>query len=275
MPVPAEVASTACASCRVARLCWCLSALAVHSTAQTHAAAPAEPQFEVVALKHVGNIKVGESVFAGSIGHQEFREERPLNYRGVRLSGEAILNRILRYAYSPLLNPYYFESPFWMEQEVYQIEAIAPVGTTNETARAMLRTALADRLGLQCKLVDREKRICNLLRGSGEPKLVPSTEVDSNTVSYQRGVFRRKSATLADLASFLTFFTGTPVFDKTGITGSYQFDEDWSHATTGRPGDDPNVGFAVAKKLGLKLEAGKQMQKTLVVERASVEPTPN
>jgi uncharacterized protein (TIGR03435 family) len=139
----------------------------------------------------------------------------------------------------------------------------------------MLRTALADRLGLQCKLVDREKRICNLLRGSGEPKLIPSTEVDSNTVSYQRGVFRRKSATLADLASFLTFFTGTPVFDKTGITGSYQFDEDWSHAITGRPGDDPNVGFGVAKKLGLKLEAGKQMQKTLVVERASVEPTPN
>ena len=187
MPVPAEVASTACASCRVAMLCWCLFALAVHSTAQTHAAAPAEPQFEVVSLKHVGNIKVGESVSAGSIGHQEFREERPLNYRGVRLSGEAILNRILRYAYSPLLNPYYFESPFWMEQEVYQIEAIAPVGTTNERARAMLRTALADRLGLQCKLVDREKRICNLLRGSGEPKLIPSTEVDSNTVSLSTG----------------------------------------------------------------------------------------
>jgi uncharacterized protein (TIGR03435 family) len=266
---------TARASCEAAMLCWCVSVLAMHGAAQTHPATPTEPHFEVVSLKHVGNIKVGEPTFVGSIGHQTFREERPLNYRGVRLSGEVILDGIVRYAYSPLLSPYYYESPDWMGQEVYQVEGIAPVGTTNETARAMLRTALVERLGLQCKLVDREKRICNLLRGSGEPKLAPSTEVDSDKVSHQRGVFKRKSASLAELANFLAFFTGTPVFDKTGITGNYQFDEDWSHATTGRPGDDPNVGFAVAKKLGLKLEAGKQMQKTLVVGRANVEPTPN
>ena len=178
---------TARASCEAAMLCWCVSVLAMHGAAQTHPATPTEPHFEVVSLKHVGNIKVGEPTFVGSIGHQTFREERPLNYRGVRLSGEVILDGIVRYAYSPLLSPYYYESPDWMGQEVYQVEGIAPVGTTNETARAMLRTALVERLGLQCKLVDREKRICNLLRGSGEPKLIPSTEVDSNTVSLSTG----------------------------------------------------------------------------------------
>ncbi len=159
-----------------------------------------------------------------------------------------------------------------MDSEFYRIEAIAPVGTTEETARAMLRTALVERLGLHWKLVDREKSILNLLRGSGDLKLIPSTEAETDTVFHQVGVFKRKSASLTDLAVFLSLLTRTQVFDKTGITGRYKFDEDWSQEITGSWGADPNIAFSVVKKLGLKLEAGKQMQKTLVIERANKEP---
>jgi uncharacterized protein (TIGR03435 family) len=254
-----------------------LVALAAHSTAQTHAAAPAEPAFEVASLKHVGNVMDGAVVTdLGGGKHQvNFRERRPVKYTGVRLLGEDSLDRILRYAFSPLLTPYHCESLAWMEDEFYQIEAIAPVGTTIETAGAMLRTVLVQRLGLRWKMVDRERSILNLLRGNGDLKLVPSTEAETDTEFHQVGVFKRKSGSLADLAGFLSMLAGAHVFDKTGITERYKFDEDWSHEITGPWGTDPNIAFAVVKKLGLKLEAGKQMQKTLVIERANKEPTPN
>jgi uncharacterized protein (TIGR03435 family) len=268
---------TARASCGIAMLSWCLFALAVHGAAQTHAAAPPEPKFEVVSLKHVGNFRDGavDTDLGGGLHQTKFREGRPLKYTGVRLSGATALYTIVRFAYSPLLHPFYWEEPSWMDEEFYQIEAIAPAGTTIVTARAMLRTVLVERLGFRWKLVDREKSILNLLRGNGDLKLVPSAEAETDTEFHQVAVFKRKSGSLADLAGFLSMLTGAQVFDKTGITERYKFDEDWSHEITGPWGTDPNIAFAVVKKLGLKLEAGKQMQKTLVIERANKEPTPN
>ena len=196
-------------------------------------------------------------------------------YTGTKLSGEVPLSAILRFAFSSLVNPYYCEAPQWMNEEWYAIDAIAPSGTTEDAARAMLQIALADRLGLQFHLADREKKILVLLRGNSALKLLPSTEPEPNPGLHQVGVFKNKSASLADFAGFLSWMTGSQVVDRTGIPGRFNFDIDWSQKIEGPPGSDPSVAYAGAQKLGLKLEASKDLQKTLVIDRANQEPTPN
>lgn len=181
---------------------------------------------------------------------------------------------MVRYAFIPLATPFYLETPDWMESEFYQLEAIAPAGTPNEAARAMLRIVLAERLGLKYKFVEKEKPTLTLLRGSGAPKLTAAAVAKPDPGPGNFATFKRKSALMEDFASFLGSLAGVSVIDKTGIIGNYQFDEDW-HTEMGRPEANPAIAVAIAKKFGLKMQTGKEMRKILVVERANQEPTPN
>lgn len=239
--------------------------------AQTGASAPQQPRFDVISFKHVGNV-TEFGWWEGAVHHG--REWKPLNYRGVRLSGELPLISMVRYAYS-LAGAGYCEAPDWMGTEWYRVEAIAPTGTTQERARLMLQAALAQRLALQYHLIDKQRRILALLRGAGDLKLIPSVEQEPNPGRSQLGVFRNRSASLSEFASFLAWVAGTPVVDRTGITGSFRFDIDWS-AQVGNPRDGaPSVAIQGVKKFGLRLEAGKEEHQWMVIDRASKEPTPN
>ncbi len=80
---------------------------------------------------------------------------------------------------------------------------------------------------------------------------------------------------LAEFAGFLGAITGTPVVDKTGITGRYKFDVDWSGEVQDPRDANPSTAIAGVKRFGLKLEAGKEVRKTMVVDRANKEPTAN
>ena len=99
------------------------------------AAAAQAQKFDVVSFKHVGNYRDGGRV-EGAMHYG--RPWRAPQYTGTRLSGEVPLDVILRFAFSPLVNPYYREAPQWMNEEWHAIDARAPVGTTEDNARAML-----------------------------------------------------------------------------------------------------------------------------------------
>jgi uncharacterized protein (TIGR03435 family) len=94
------------------------------------------------------------------------------------------------------------------------------------------------------------------------------------------GVFQKKSATMADLAGFLSGLMDREVFDKTGIAGRYRFDIDWQKkiqdtmAEHGRRGD-PVIVFAGVQRLGLKLEPGKEPLKVMIIDHVNKEPTAN
>ena len=91
-------------------------------------------------------------------------------------------------------------------------------------------------------------------------------------------MLRVKAADLPGLARFLSSVAGRDVVDRTGIQGKYEFDLDWSRELQ-EPGGSQANGFGAAaggvKALGLKLEAGKESRKILVVDRANKAPTPN
>ena len=257
---------TATAACAMA-------VLSLSLLAQTQKA----PAFEVVSLKHTGNMWDGGRIEGGK---HYTRPIRSLQYKGVRLSGELPLSGIFWVAFSPLVKPWHFEGPDWVNEEYFQVEAIALAGTTLDGARAMLRTALEERLGLKYHLVDRDTAIYALLRGTGELKLAPATEPEPNPGAMQMGAFKKKSASLAGFAEFLSSLMDREVVDKTGLTEQYKFDVDWTKeigATMGEFGrhGDPTIVLTGIKRLGLKLEARKEALKIMVVDRVNKEPTPN
>jgi uncharacterized protein (TIGR03435 family) len=248
-------------------------------TVQAQKPGAAAPAFEVLSLKHTG--KTGDGG-RDEGGKHYFRPYRGLQYKGVRLSGEMPLEFFLRFACGLLVNPWVFEGPDWLKynEEFYQIEAIAPVGTTVDGARAMLRTALAERLGLKYHLVDRDAPVYALVRGNGDLKLAPSTETEPNAGAHQMAAFKRKSASLAEFASFISSLTDREVVDKTGVQGQYRFDVDWSKEVTETMGEfgrhgDPAIVHSGLKRLGLKLEPQRQLRKLMVVDRINKEPIPN
>ena len=86
----------------------------------------------------------------------------------------------------------------------------------------------------------------------------------------------------SQLVQMLAQFTGRPVYDKTGLTGPYDFDLKW----TPEPGaggpfgppppgapvpqvdpDAPNLYTAVQEQLGLKLESARGPVEVTIIER--------
>ena len=237
---------------------------------QVQKPASTAPAFETASFKHTGNMWDGGRIE----GDRQYpRLMRSLEYEGVRLSGEVPLSEIFGFAYSPLLKPWSWEfnQPNWMAQEYFEIEAIAPDGTTLDGARVMLQTVLVERLGFKCHLTDRDTPMYALLRGTGELKLAPAAEPEPNPSAMQMGAFKKKSASLADFAGFLGSLMDREVVDKAGLPGQYKFDVDWSTDIVdtmrefGRHGD-PTIVLTGLKRLGLKLEPSKEPQKVMVVD---------
>jgi uncharacterized protein (TIGR03435 family) len=90
------------------------------------------------------------------------------------------------------------------------------------------------------------------------------------------------SATLDQLAFFLSSPLGIPVLDKTGLKGQYDFEFDLTSYRTGGPGsaDPPQDPVAVLqaalpRQLGLRLEARKMPVDMLVVDRIEKTPLEN
>lgn len=133
--------------------------ISARGTAQTQSVPV--PAFDVVSLKHTGSYVNG-------------RGFNPIQFKGGRLTADVPLLFLLEIAYP--LEPWEFSGPDWVSSECYGIGAIAPADTKLDTMRAMLRTALAERLGLKCHLEDRETAIYALVAGSGRLQLAPAPD---------------------------------------------------------------------------------------------------
>jgi uncharacterized protein (TIGR03435 family) len=74
---------------------------------------------------------------------------------------------------------------------------------------------------------------------------------------------------VTDIARQLSMQLGTPVEDKTGLTGSYDFNLHWAPATSQNKGgvaDNSGLFTAVQSQLGLKLEPQNRPMEVLVID---------
>jgi uncharacterized protein (TIGR03435 family) len=233
--------------------------------------------FDVVSLKHVGDqrsnsVQTGPGAFLSNI--------RGFKYSPGAVSCRLPLMSILSEAYQ--VRPFQIQGPEWLDQEVYEIDARMPDGTSKETARLMVRSALADRMGLKLRRERKEFALFVLAVIPGTKKL---EEVLPTPPTF--GYSTRMDTLEADpgmptssLAGILSRAAGRPVLDETGLKGFYKVKLHWN-------ADPPTEGVAVTHlgadagiisalpQIGLKLEPAKRMMDWLVIETVAKEPTEN
>lgn len=181
--------------------------------------------------------------------------------------------------------------PSWLEIDRFDILAKAPAGTSQETAKEMLRTLLAERFKLKVRTDSKEIPAFVLSAGKGKPKLKESGGtglsncqgqpqeakpgmIPYNVVACRNRTMEQLAHDLHDMANgYLT----NPVVDQTGLKGSWDFELKWSSrgALAASGPDGISIFDAVEKQLGLKLQADKVAQPVIVVESVNEKPTEN
>ena len=156
--------------------------------------------------------------------------------------------------------------------ERYNIEAKAedPAKTTEAQLYQMLQALLIERFQLKFHRENVDRPGYALVVGKNGPRnLKPATGQDVKT-SYGEQLkpapgqpinLTARKFTMARLAMELTF-TGTPVVDKTGLDGEYDFTLSWDE------NQGPVLTTAVQEQLGLKLEPQKVPVSMFVIDSA-------
>jgi uncharacterized protein (TIGR03435 family) len=225
---------------------------------------------------------------------------------------------------------YQVTGPAWLDSERYEIVGQLPEGKTREQAKFMLQNLLAERFGLKMHRETKEMTVYALRTGKNGPKLKESRPAPGRTgetppvnsaepprdkdgflvlpegrpgyavtmgpngnlqMASRMQTMDDFEARLADFAGFLGL-EERPVIDKTGLTGRYDINIEFSatnrsvsNAAAGVPAPggpgpvtDPDLAPSLTttlERLGLKLESGKAPITIFIVDQANKAPREN
>jgi len=226
--------------------------------------------------------------------------------------------------------------PSWIGADGFEVVAKVPAGATREQVNQMIRSLLVERFGLTYHMESRELAVYEMVVAKGGPKMkevkppegapapvacgpdggppnivpdkdggqeltpgVPCMALLRPKASGERRVSARMQ-TVAKLDSLIELVLRRPVVDKTGLTGTYDFNLDFAsepppggivparpasadseppsgQAGPADPASDagPPLAAALESQLGLKLESKKDPLEVLVVDKANRTPTEN
>jgi uncharacterized protein (TIGR03435 family) len=180
--------------------------------------------------------------------------------------------------------------PDWLTSERFDIAAEAAGPVDDDQLSLMLRTLLADRFGLALHREPKVLPVYELVVAKSGPKLQPVQAAQSRgrtLSSSHRGYLSANGASTEFLAELLSRQTDRPVLDRTGLSGTYNFELKWTpddlHTNLGQTHDDsgknnadgPSIFTAVEEQAGLKLKPARAPVEVLVVDQVQKTPTAN
>jgi len=190
------------------------------------------------------------------------------------------LSRLLMRAYQ--IYSFQLNGPRWMDDVCFDIAAKYPEDAKESDRPLMLRTLLEEQLKLTAHRETRQLQGYVIVVARGGFKLKP---VDAGqSVSNVSGGFRKstlaaKRMSIAALADLLTRIRDEMVIDKTGLTGVYDFDLNWSNDDQNPAGGEtdrfPPISSALAETLGLRLQSEKVPVQMVVVDHVERTPSDN
>ena len=197
------------------------------------------------------------------------------------------LKRLIAEAYN-LEPPRIFAGPKWLDEDEFDVEAKADRAVSREDLRRMLQPLLAGRFHLVLHHETRELKVYELVVGRNGPKIHPVRDGEGTPAPLGSRHFHGELRQLADLISIqLAIPAATedpsrpsiasgppiPVFDKTGLAGTYDFDYEMK-IEPGLPAFNlwQNV---LREQLGLALESRKAQVEGVVVDSAERVPVAN
>jgi uncharacterized protein (TIGR03435 family) len=204
----------------------------------------------------------------------------------------ANLSMLVLYAYD-VGNPVYqlAEKTRLLDPDTrFDVDAVAPGIGSDADLRLMFQTLLEDRFKLKVHWETRELPGYDLVVAKGGSKMKPASSdnkiiVDGNVFpvgTSQMYVAANgaahligKGSSMEQLVYQLTGRVRTPIRDRTGLSGTFDYDVVFAlDDLRVDPDSAPTVATAVQDQLGLKLEKGKIPVQVLVVDHAE-KPTAN
>jgi len=195
--------------------------------------------------------------------------------------------------------------PDWLDKDRFDVSAKADRQYTSAQVPAMLQALLRERfqlsvhteprdLSLYTLVLDRRNRTlgprvhastvnCAAQLASGAPPPPPENGKVPPCAIENRGGRQliANGVTMAQLANLLSFPTHATVVDRTGLTGAFDVELEWTPdqpplgAEGGTPAPDAvSIFTAVKEQLGLKLEAQKGAVDVIVIDHIE-KPAPN
>jgi bla regulator protein BlaR1 len=175
--------------------------------------------------------------------------------------------------------------PSWVTTDLWDFVARLPPGMPAEQERLyrrteqMLRTFLAEEFKLKTHFEQKEQPVYELMPAKGGVRLKPSAAATSG-YRFTPGGIEFQHETMQELAAFLYCpncprqTADRPVFDRTGLTGFYDFTLNWSPSNSQRDAADagPSIFTAVEEQLGLKLQPQRAQIGFLVIDHAEKPP---
>jgi uncharacterized protein (TIGR03435 family) len=245
----------------------------------TARAASTELGFDVASVKINQNAE-GPSQISGPTPGRFVASNTPLRF-------------IVLYAYG-LLDHQLIGAPEWMSSTSIDVTATYPSGTipTDQDVRIMVRHLLKDRFGFVAHNEQREMPIYSLTLARKDGRLGPQIKrsdvdcakrptADAGGASSLAPSGKRPACGMIATRKFLVGGTrtmqqlavtlqgalalGRPVFDRTGPTGAYDIDLQWT--PDGGDGDPPSIFTALQEQLGLKLVPEKDRVEVLVIDK--------
>jgi uncharacterized protein (TIGR03435 family) len=180
--------------------------------------------------------------------------------------------------------------PGWSGSDRYQIVAVTPsdLRPTYDEQMVMLKKLLADRFNLTFHREKKEFSIFELTVAKGGPKIrtssappdeasnVTSTIYPASSGGIDHALLPAHNVTMQQFVSVLQrAILDRPVVDKTGLSGRYDFELEWTpdenqfggQLPPGAPDSDrPGLLMALEQQLGLKIEAARGPVEALVID---------
>ena len=219
---------------------------------------------------------------------------------GYRAINVTMQNTVLN-AFSTGLQIQITGGPAWMNDTRYDIEAkfVPEVAdalkklTADDRSfvrRYMMQQVLKERMNFEAHVDTKEVPAYDLMVGKNGPKMKASDPNASGNGSMSmrpdqgKTVLTGKGLAMVNLARNLSGAAGRPVFDKTGLTGLYDFTLEYAreqNLSTSAPADGatgntialpsdpagPTVMAALEDQLGLKLVPSRGPMQVVVIER--------
>lgn len=252
---------------RIATLC------ALFGAATLAQCQPPQPAFDVVSVRSSGRT-VGPDY-----NNQVSWTQQAFTARNVTL------RRLIADAWNLQLDQVI--GPVWLDHNEYDIEARFADGATDGQRAQMLQSLLIDRFNLKQHTETRSMRIYVLTVGKDGPKIHPATKTDADAESHPGFHFHGEMRQFADLLAVQFSIPAvqdpttparaggpaTPVLDKTGLNGVYDF----SVNIHPEPGTDMFTSWqrVLPEQLGLKIESRKADVEVKIIDEAAKIPSPN
>lgn len=236
---------------------------------------------------------------------------------GQIIYSNVLLQSVMLKAYD--IQPYQLSAPDWITSKRYDIAAKIPPGTTPDQFSGMLRSLLAERFQMVVRHEAKELQGFELVTGRGGPKLKASRDSDPGVAAVpfneppnrdtdgfpvldrpglvmMEGVrgqavvvfLTARAQPVSALANIIKREFRLPVMDRSGLTGTYDFQLEFAPQPPGTlppiagpdsVPDDADGGAAnlitAVQGLGLRLNPSKVKVDMVVVERANPIPVEN